>query len=297
MSARAATGIGFISILLWSQLAVLTTLTGGIPPLQMVAMSFMLAGAIGLVYLLRSKNGWRSLLATPPGAWALGVSGLFGFHLFFFLALRTAPAVEASLIIYLWPLLIVLFSAALPKNDDGAGLKWWHIMGAALGLAGTVIIVTGDNDSSLIPGGGSIPWLGYGAALAAALSWSSYSVANRRFANVPTTSVAGFCLVTAIAATLAHLNLETTLWPASMSEWLAVAALGLGPVGSAFYFWDFGVKHGDIRVLGAAAYTAPLLSTISLVAFGLATATPSLWAACTFITIGAALAAKDMLLP
>ena len=95
MSRRAATGIGFISILLWSQLAVLTTLTGDIPPFQLVAMSFVLAGAIGLVALLRSQKGWRTLTTTPPGAWALGVTGLFGFHFFFFLALRSAPAAEA----------------------------------------------------------------------------------------------------------------------------------------------------------------------------------------------------------
>jgi drug/metabolite transporter (DMT)-like permease len=295
MSTRTATAVGFISVLLWSQLAVLTTLSGAVPPFQLVAMSFALGGAIGFVYLLRAPNGLQSLVKTPPGAWALGVTGLFGFHFFFFLALRSAPAVEASLINYLWPLLIVLFSAALPARDQDGGLKWWHTSGAALGLAGTVIIITGSASTGSALSGDAIPWLGYGAALCAALVWSSYSVANRRYASVPSTSVAGFCLVTACAATLAHLALETTVWPASRIEWLAIAGLGLGPVGAAFYFWDYGVKHGDIRVLGAAAYTAPLLSTLSLVAFGLSQATPSLWVACVFITAGAVLAAKDML--
>ncbi len=297
MSIRAATAVGFISILLWSQLAVFTTLSGAVPPLQLVAMSFVLAGAIGFAYLLRSPSGFRSLVTTPPGAWVLGVMGLFGYHFFYFLALRTAPAVEANLINYLWPLLIVLFSALLPSRGEEAGLKWWHTSGAALGLAGTVIIITGSSDNGSSLSANSIPWLGYGAALGAALVWSSYSVMNRRFAEVPSTSVAGFCVVTAFAATLAHLGLETTVWPADTGEWLAVAGLGLGPVGAAFYFWDYGVKHGDIRVLGAAAYAIPLLSTFSLVVLGLSKATPELWAACLFITVGAALAAKDMLFP
>lgn len=295
MSTKAATAVGFISILAWSQLAVLTTLSGAVPPFQLVAMSFVLAGAIGLAYLLRVPNGFRSLVAAPPGAWALGVTGLFGYHFFYFLALRSAPAVEANLINYLWPLLIVLFSAALPARGEDGGLKWWHTSGAALGLAGTVLIISGDNGDGSLSGGNAIPWLGYGAALGAALIWSSYSVANRRFANVPSTSVAGFCVVTALAAALAHLALETTVWPANSSEWAAIAGLGLGPVGAAFYFWDYGVKHGDIRVLGAAAYAIPMLSTLSLVAFGLSQATPALWTACVFITVGAALAAKDML--
>ena len=295
MSTKAATAVGFISILAWSQLAVLTTLSGAVPPFQLVAMSFVLAGAIGLAYLLRVPNGFRILVAAPTGAWALGVTGLFGYHFFYFLALRSAPAVEANLINYLWPLLIVLFSAALPARGEDGGLKWWHTSGAALGLAGTVIIISGDNGDGSLSGGNAIPWLGYGAALGAALIWSSYSVANRRFADVPSTSVAGFCVVTALAAALAHLALETTVWPANGSEWAAIAGLGLGPVGAAFYFWDYGVKHGDIRVLGAAAYAIPMLSTLSLVAFGLSQATPALWTACVFITVGAVLAAKDML--
>jgi drug/metabolite transporter (DMT)-like permease len=297
MSVRAATALGFISILLWSQLAILTTLSGAVPPFQLVAMSFVLAGLIGIVYLLRTPKGLQSLITTPPGAWTLGVAGLFGFHFFFFLALRSAPAMEASLINYLWPLLIVLFSALLPARSDTGGLKWWHICGAVLGLAGTILIVTGNNNGSEALTRSAIPWPGYAAALTSALIWSSYSVANRRFVNVPSTSVAGFCIVTALAAAVAHLALETTVWPADFSQWAAIAGLGLGPVGIAFYFWDYGVKHGDIRILGAAAYSAPLLSTVSLAIFGQVQATHALWAACALITLGAALAAKDMLAP
>ena len=48
--------------------------------------------------------------------------------------------------------------------------------------------------------------------------------------------------------------------------------LGVGPVGLAFYVWDFVVKRGDIRLLGVAAYAAPVLSTLILVAAGFAPA-------------------------
>ena len=78
-------------------------------------------------------------------------------------------------------------------------------------------------------------------------------------------------------------------------QWAAVAGLGIGPVGAAFYVWDYGVKHGDIRVLGAAAYATPMLSTLALVTLGSSTAGPALWTACILITAGAALAAREML--
>ena len=53
------------------------------------------------------------------------------------------------------------------------------------------------------------------------------------------------------------------MWPSgAIPQWGAVLALGIGPVGAAFYVWDYGVKRGDIRVLGAASYAAPVLSTL-----------------------------------
>jgi drug/metabolite transporter (DMT)-like permease len=219
--------------------------------------------------------------------WLLGVAGLFGYHFAYFTALRNAPPVEAGLIAYLWPLLIVLFSALLP----GERLRLHHVLGGALGLAGAALIVTG---------GGAVTFrseyaFGYGMALVCALVWSSYSLLSRRFASVPSDVVTGFCLATAVLAALAHVTLEETIWPSTLLEWLAVLGLGLGPVGLAFYVWDYGVKHGDIQVLGASSYLAPLLSTLVLIGAGFAQFTWVVAVACMLITGGAMLAAKDLI--
>lgn len=289
-----ATAIGFIAILLWALLASLTALSGTVPPFQLVAISFTIASLIGLVFVYRSKPGLSSLADIPLAAWVLGTGGLFGYHFFYFLALRSAPPVEANLINYLWPLLIVLFSALLPREGSDGGLKWWHLAGASLGLAGTVLIITGSAKATAGPLS-TDHWTGYLSALAAALTWSSYSVLNRRFARIPSTAVAGFCMATAVLALIAHLLVETTVWPGTPLEWLVTLGMGLGPVGVAFYVWDHGTKHGDIRILGAAAYAIPLLSTFLLVWLGISQATPSLWFACVLITGGAVLAAREML--
>src|SRR6185312_9036610 len=109
--------------------------------------------------------------------------------------------------------------------------------------------------------GGGHP-IGYILAFAGACVWAGYSLASRRMPEVPTAAVGGFCLATAVLAALCHLALERTVWPAGGTSLAALLALGLGPVGAAFYAWDYGVKHGDIRVLGTLSYAAPLLSTI-----------------------------------
>jgi drug/metabolite transporter (DMT)-like permease len=287
MPARlAATLTGFAAILMWSFLALLTVASGRVPPFQLAAMTFAIGGSLGAASWL-FRRGAAAALRQPPEVWGLGVGGLFGYHALYFSALRLAPPAEAGLINYFWPLLIVLLSALLPNER----LKAHHVAGALLGLVGSVVLFAGQDALALA--GEYIP--GYAAAFVAAFVWATYSVLSRRFASVPSDAVAGFCLATAALAAICHLLFETTLWPSSSSQWLAVLALGIGPVGAAFYAWDFGVKHGDIRVLGAASYAAPVLSTVFLVLAGYARPTLGLALAAALITGGGLLAAKDLI--
>jgi len=282
---RSATLIGFTAILMWSLLSLLTVASGSVPPFQLAAMTFAIGGAIGAATWL-FRPGAASALKQPWQVWALGVGGLFGYHALYFLALRLAPPAEAQLVSYLWPVLIVLMSALLP----GERLRLHHIAGALIALAGTVVLFAGRG---IVLTGANLP--GFAAAFVAAFVWAAYSVLSRRFADVPSDAVAGFCLVTAALAAISHALFEQTHWPETAAQWLAVVALGVGPVGAAFYVWDIGMKRGDIRVLGVGSYLAPLLSTLFLVLVGYAAASFSLALAALLIAGGGVLAAKDML--
>jgi drug/metabolite transporter (DMT)-like permease len=286
MTSRTATLIGLTAIVMWSLLAVMTVATGRIPAFQLAAMTFAIGGLAGCASWLFRPEGIRAL-RQPPVAWLVGVGGLFGYHALYFIALRLAPPAEAGLLNYLWPLLIVLFSSLLP----GERLAPHHLIGAILGLAGTVLLVAGN--TSIVFERTQI-W-GLAAAFIAAFVWAAYSVLSRRLASVPTDAVAGFCLATAALAAVAHMLVEPTVWPDSGAQWLAIAALGLGPVGLAFYVWDIGMKRGDIRVLGAAAYATPLLSTAFLILAGFARPTAALAVAAVLIAGGGLIAAKDMI--
>ncbi|MCF1473818.1 EamA family transporter [Agrobacterium vitis] len=279
-----ATLIGFSAILMWSFLALFTTASGTMPPFQLSAICFAIGSLPGIAtFVVRPER--LKLLKQPVKVWVIGIAGLFGYHFLYFTALRNAPAVEAGLIAYLWPLLIVFGSALLP----GERLRWYHMAGAIAGLCGTVLII-GKNGLSFDPAYA----MGYGAALLCALTWSSYSLVTRRFDAVSTDVVTGFCLATSVLSLFCHLWLETSVWPDSASQWLAVAGLGLLPVGAAFYAWDYGVKNGDIQILGAASYAAPLLSTLVLLVFGFGEANLRILGACVLITGGAVLAASGM---
>ncbi len=277
-----ATWAGLGAIALWGLLALFTTATAGIPPFEVTAITFAVGGGLGL--LITAARGELRQLAQPPQAWLLGVGGLFGYHALYFAALKLAPPAEASLLAYLWPLLIVLFTAFLP----GESLRGKHVVGALLGFAGVGVIAVAKGaafSANALPG--------YGLGLACAFVWAGYSVLLRRMANVPTVAVTGFCLATALLALLCHHFFEQFVMP-SAAQWLALLALGIGPVGAAFFLWDFGMKRGDIRFLGVASYAAPVTSTLALVATGATSATWTLWAACALIVAGALVATRKM---
>ncbi|RWR33308.1 EamA family transporter [Sinirhodobacter populi] len=281
MTRTQATLIGFSAIVLWALLALLTVGSAPVPPLQLNAVCFAIGGAIGLIWIAVTGS-FGALRRVSWKVYAFGTVALFGYHLLYFTALRLAPPAEASLIAYLWPLLIVLFSGLLP----GEHLKPLHILGALIAFAGAGLIVARGGISARAE---ALP--GYGLAFLCALTWSGYSLVSRRLGTAPTAVVAVYCLATAVLSAIAHLFLEETIWPATGPGWLAILALGVGPVGLAFYTWDIGVKRGDIQLLGTASYAAPLLSTLALIATGIVGASPILLLAACMIAAGAFLAA------
>ncbi len=281
MTRNRATATGLVAILLWSLLALFTVGSAPVPPLQLTAMTFALGAAIGFLWALGNGTLHR-LRGVSWRVYAFGTAGLFGYHFCYFSALRLAPPAQAGLIAYLWPLLIVLLSGLLP----GERIRAAHVAGALAGFSGAALIILGEGASA----GGTAPF-GYALALVCACLWSGYSVVSRRLGAVPTEAVAVFCLATALLSAVAHVALEKTLLPHGPGAWASIAALGIGPVGLAFYVWDIGMKRGDIQLLGVASYAAPLLSTLALVLAGLAAPTLKLALAAALIAGGAVLAA------
>lgn len=281
-----ATGLGFGAILLWSTLATLTALKGPIvPPFQTTAITFAIGGALLLAWAA-SRGRWRALAPHPKG-FALALYGLFAYHALYFAALRLAPAAQANLVASLWALLTVLLSGLLP----GHRLRIRHLLAALVGLAAATLLV---RDAVAAPGNGVSDGyaLGLTLAFACAFVWASYSVLSRLVASVPSESLALPCLATAALALVCNLVFEGWQAVPAGTVWLALVLLGLGPVGAAFMLWDIGMKHGHIATLGVLAYASPVISTVLLVALGLAEPTLALGAACLMMVAAAALAVR-----
>lgn len=255
-----ATLLALGAILLWGSLAPLGVLLAHLPPFLLTGLGLL----VGSLIALPLSGGKLSALRVPWPTLALGVYGLFGFHFLLFIALRHAPPVQANLVNYLWPLGIVLMA---PLFLPGMRLRALHVVAALMGFAGAVLAILGGSASSAGGAlqGGSSGWLawGYIPALASAFVWASYSLLTQRVPAFPTAAIGVFGLVSGLLSVACHAALEAPVH-LTTTDWGLITAMGLGPLGAAFYLWDAALKRGDARQIGVLSFLTPLLSTLAL---------------------------------
>lgn len=249
---RNATFLALGAIFLWGTLAPLVVLLRHVPLFLLTGLGLM----VGSLIALPLSGGQLSRLKLPPRTLLLGVYGLFGYHFLLFIALRNAPPVQANLVNYLWPLGIVLMA---PLFLPGMRLRALHVAAALLGFAGAAIAILGGSQDGIE---GGFAW-GYVPALVSAFVWSSYSLLTQRVPPFPSAAIGLFGLVSGALSLLCHAALEPSVALTS-TDWMLIVAMGLGPLGAAFYLWDAALKRGDARQIGVLSFLTPLLSTLAL---------------------------------
>lgn len=259
------------AILLWASLATLGALTRSLPPFLVVGVSL----CVGSLLSIHRARDWK----VPPLTLLAGIYGLFGYHFLLFFAFRLAPALEANLLNYLWPLLIVMLS---PLLRPGTRLMRRHIIGGILGFIGAGLIVTGGK---LALSQQHLP--GYLLAISAAVVWSTFSLLLGRLPAFSGSAMGGFCLASGLLSLLCHAMFEPAAQPSAM-QWATLILLGLGPMGGAFFLWERALRFGDPRQIGSLSYATPLLSTLLLTASGQGTLNP-LAAVAILLILGGAL--------
>ncbi len=269
--------LGFITILLWGSLATFSNLLIHLPPFYTLGVSFIIGALLSLRNAREMFPSMKLLLFGP--------AGYFGYHFFLFYAFRFAPAVEANLINYLWPVLMVMCTPLFQKNTR---LSWYHYMGAALSIVGSVFLVSGAPVEST----SGEEWKGYLLAFLAAVTWPVYSLGRKKLPETSVWSIGGFCLASGVLCLFTHALIEPRV-SLTTPDLIKLLFLGLGPFGLAFYLWDSATRSGDSRVLGALAYLTPVISTLGLVFFAGKNFTWSSLVAMFLITGGASLGLLD----
>ncbi len=237
------------AVVLWGSLAALGVSLSHLPPFLLTGIGLLIGS---LVSLPLSKFKLNDLKVSKK-ALAVGVFGLFGYHAALFAGLQNAPSVQANLVNYLWPLLIVVLA---PLFINGAKLSTRQVLAALVGFAGAALAIL--SGSELVSGFA----IGYVFAFMAAIFWATYSLFSKRV-GFRTAAVGTFGFLSGLIAIAAHLLFEPQAQLA-LSDWPLLVLLGLGPLGLSFYLWDYALKTGNPQRVGLIAFLTPLISTTLL---------------------------------
>lgn len=240
-----------LTIVMWSSLAVLTLTITHIPSLLSVGLVLVFASLTGLKYWRQWRLPWK--------VWLSAIIGMFGYHFLLFDAFSRSPAMSVNMIQYLWPLFIVLGTPFFSQVKLNIG----HVIGGILGFSGVMLTLAQEPIAF-----SSEDWFGYSEAFVAALLWAFYTLSNRRYTQMPMSAVAGFCLISGVLALISYaLTADVESVVLTGYDIIVIILLGLGPMGLSFYSWDYAIRHGDPRIIGALAYLAPLLSVMWMALF------------------------------
>lgn len=268
--------LGLLTIFCWGSLATFGNLLLHLPPFYVLGVTFLLGS-------LPAFFKWKEMF--PPSKILIwGVLGYFGYHFLLFYAFRYAPAVEANLINYLWPVIMVLLTPVFFPDQK---LRSYHFIGAVLSVIGSVFLVAGK--------GGELNWenaIGYLLALGAAITWPLYSIVKKKFPPTSVWAIGSFCLCSGILCLMTHVFIEPRVVLQSRDA-LLLFFMGVGPFGVAFYCWDLAMKKGDSRMMGALSYLTPVLSTLGLIIFTDQTIEKTTFVAMILIIGGASMGLLD----
>ncbi|MDN6179875.1 MAG: DMT family transporter [Halomonas subglaciescola] len=248
-----------VAVVLWSAAPLLAEQARDVSPLPLASLT-LLAGSLVTMPLSRREPthhlsaGWR--LAIWMGLPLLTTGAVSSY----FIGMRLAPASDAALITYTWPVLFILLSQWITFGR----VRFASVLGAMIAFAGAALLMVPE------AGGGSEGSLaGYGFALLAAVCWALYSWLCQAAPASLTPLMPRLLLIASAITAAASLPLADSLVLPSQNALLAGIAIGLGPFGIAMVAWDKALRLGKASVIGSLAYGVPVLAAAFLVLAGM----------------------------
>jgi drug/metabolite transporter (DMT)-like permease len=276
------TWLGAIAIPLWATWPSLAIHTLAVPPLETLAVMFLFGW---ITFSLLTRPAPQATAREKP-SWIPGLvyaAALSGGDVCFLLATRRISAAEANLICYLWPVLIVLFGAAVGLFR----LRARQALGLILGFSGAGILFWGGHFSASLSG--------IGLALLSGALWAAYCVFRLMWKAPAGNLLAQGCGISTLLCAGLHFAFEPTLLP-TPTAFACMVISGVLPLAVGNYLWDVGFRRGDSQMLAVMAYATPLCGALLLTALGAALMTWNLLIGAIVIVVAGVLSRSDQLM-
>lgn len=266
--------IGYSALIFWALAAPFVVKIKSLPIFEIMSVVFSVSFILSATKLTLCRR-W-SKLKQPWFLWLIGFLGIYGNNLLYIVAFKNAPAAHADLINYLWPIIVILFTGFLPNEKLSAR----HLFAASFGFTGIYILISQGEQ-----GFDKQYLFGYIIAFLDALVWSTYTLMARHYGKTPVEIIGIYCGIGALCSILLHFRLEVLVYP-HWEQWLILIMMGMTTQCLAYFFWDYGIKRGDFKLLTILSYGNPVLSIVFLIICGMASPSIELLVACMLVTTG-----------
>jgi len=246
-------------LLMWGSLAAVSKLLLGNLDSYQVMFYMYGFGVVIFWAMLRSRVNWRAALTWRTGEAALlfACGALTFLYDFFYLkSLERIPAVEASMLNYLFPIFIVLF--AIPMH--GEKMNRYKAASVLMGAAGTALLVTEGQLGSFA----FTDLEGDAYAVAAAVSWGLFTnLVKKNRQDLMLSTIAITAVAFALSAGALLLSSRFVL-PRSGDLygvlWLSVSNIVLG-----FLLYFRALKYASASLVASFTFFTPFVTLLFIV--------------------------------
>ena len=217
-----------------------------------------------LVFAYRGLPSKEILLKNAKGILLVGILGLFGFNIFFFLGLKFSSAINGALIISTSPMLTVIFSNRILKT----GLEGKHLLGVFFSFSGVLYLILKGNLFNLSQ-------LDFSKGdLLLFLACSIFALQNvwiKKYGSG--LSNINFTFFTNLLCGLSFLLVLPFIGmghPTSYTNNFWFSSLGIGFFGTAiaYYLWNEGIKLSSANQAGIMLNIVPLSAAVISIVLG-----------------------------
>ena len=211
-------------------------------PFVVATERFVFATIIIIIFmLLKDRTSIIALQKNWIAFIALGLLGITGFNLAFFIGLKTTSAINGALIMATSPITTALLAAMIDKHK----ITLIQTVGMLISLFGVVIVVSNGSIMNLISlnfsSGDLIIMLGN-------LAWATYTVGSRKYISnstplQTTTYTMLFGTIGILLFTVYNNNLLISLSNITIKNHLILVYMAVCGTVLAYLFWNFGIKE------------------------------------------------------
>ena len=164
------------------------------PIISLVFFRFFFATIVIFPFMIRKEESWKIDKEDIPLMIKLGLIGMVGYHVFFFMALKFTSATNSSLIGATNPIITTIIAAIFLKSK----IEKKHIISMICSFTGVMLIVTGGDLSNILNLDVN---KGDFIMILAVICWASYSLmskdALKKYSPIKVTSYAFLvCIIT-----------------------------------------------------------------------------------------------------